>query len=138
MSKTLEEWPIYFYQEHPVWSWLHDGPKLVWTKRQLHDAFFKKVAFNLIFALKKKQLNISLIFKIWCSWRIWDRMTWGGWRQYPLTHYNLRTCGMNGPTFTSCLLINTGFRVIKDDFWNKVGVFFHKMFITNSTSATIP
>lgn len=66
----------------------------------------------------KKQLNNSLIFKIRCSWKIWDGATWVVWRKYPLTHYNLRTCEMNGWAFTSCLLINTGFRLMEHDFWN--------------------
>lgn len=84
----------------------------------------------------KKQLNNPQIFKIWCSWKIRDRAAWSVWRKYPLTHYNLRTHEMNWLTFISCLLINTGFRVIKHYFWIKF--FSHKMFITNSTSITIP
>lgn len=114
MFKTREEWHIYL--KDPVWSQLHDGPNSGQRGDFLVPSSRRQL---LIWPLPwKKQLNNSLIFKIRCSWKMWDRATWVVWRKYPLTHYNLRTCEMSGRAFTSCLLINTGFRLMEHDFRN--------------------
>lgn len=130
MPKTLEEWPIYFYLMHPVWSWLHDGPNFVWEKRWLLGAFFTKAAFNLIFALKKSHWIIHWISRFGAAGGFGtERLGVCGGSIFLHITISEHVRWMDQHLPPACLL--TLIRAIKHDFWNKLLFFFQKMFITN-------